>query len=461
MHLSIKTKIALASVSIIVLVSAFIWNLMQTQEEITRRMQDMISNNMAAMRSAQLIKYNVALYDNLTFRYLTTKNPRLLEEKAAARDTVLQWIMQMQSLSQTETEKDLLVQIRQEMSEYEGENKALMSTYKSKPPEVAPAGKGMIGKLKQAITGPSKADTAKQELKIEKREQKISTISREGQTRLNTIFYLCDKLVDIARVKLEESEKSMQDTLLATQMSALTSGAAVLLAVSVVGFILSFNISKPLQNLLQGVRKVTSGQLNVELPVESGDEIGYLTHEFNTMIAKLKENQERLVTETITDSLTGLYNLRYFQNQIKNEITRSHRYKHTFVLLILDIDHFKKFNDANGHPLGNVLLKQMANMLKEALRQDSLVARYGGEEFVIILSETPPEGGKAVAERLRKQIEQAVFPGQDKMPEERITVSIGGATFPKDASMAEQLIEKADKALYAAKNAGRNRVQWS
>lgn len=460
MHLSIKTKIALASVSIIALVGAFIWNLTQTQEEITRRMQEMIVNNMAAMRVAEQIKYNFALYDNLTFRYLTTKNPRLLTDKSNARDNVRQWLDQMESLSQTQTEKDLLAQIEQEMSGYEGENKALITTYKSKPPEVPAQGKGMLGKIKQAMVGAPK-DSAEVQLKIEKREQKISTISREGQTRLNTIYYLCDKLADIARVKLEESEKSMQDMLLATQMSALTSGAAVVLAVGIVGFILSFNISKPLQNLLQGVRKVTSGQLNLELPVESGDEIGHLTHEFNTMIAKLKENQERLVTETITDPLTGLYNLRYFQNQIKNEITRSHRYKHTFVLLILDIDFFKKFNDANGHPLGNVLLKQMAGLLKEALRQDSLVARYGGEEFVIILSETPADGGKAVAERLRKQIEQAVFPGQDKMPDERITVSIGGAVFPKDAVMAEQLIEKADKALYQAKSAGRNRVQWS
>ncbi len=457
MHLSIKTKIAFASVSIIALVSAFIWNLMRAQEDLTQRMQEMILNNMAAMRVAEQIKYNFALYDNLVFRHLATKNPRLLVDKTNARENVMQWLQQMKSLAQTQTEKDLLIQIQEEMSGYEGENKALITTYSAKPLE---SKQGMFGKLKTAISGPAKGTTEEQ-LRSQRREQNISTISREGQTRLNTIYNLCDKLVDIARVKLEESEKSMEETLLTTRMSALTSGAAVVLAVSIVGFILSFNISKPLQNLLQGVRKVTSGQLNVELTVESGDEIGHLTHEFNTMIAKLKENQERLITETITDPLTGLYNLRYFQNQIKNEITRSHRYKHNFMLLILDIDHFKQFNDKNGHPLGNVLLKQIANLLKEALRQDSLVARYGGEEFVIILSETPLDGGKAVAERLRKQIEQAVFPGQDNMPGKRITISIGGAAFPKDASMAEQLIEKADKALYAAKSDGRNCVRWS
>lgn len=468
MHLSIKNKLALASISIITLVGVFIWNLMRSQEVLSQRMQGMIFNNMAAMRAAEQIKYNFALYDNLVFRYLATKDQRLLAEKTRARDNVLKWLNQMSGLAQTQTERDLLVQLQEEMSLYQGDTKSLMVTFSDKPVEVStvPVKKGVLSKLKSAMGGGGSEREAQQtapmvnQIRKIQHEQKVTNISQEGRNRLTGIYILCDKLVDIARVKLEESEKEMQSSLLTTRLNAVVSGAAVVAAVAIVGFILFWNISGPILNLLQGVKRVTSGQLNVELPVESGDEIGRLTQEFNTMITKLKENQERLITETITDPLTGLYNLRYFQSQIKSEVARSHRYKHTFILLILDIDHFKLYNDKNGHPMGNVLLKQMAAMLKESLRQDCLIARYGGEEFVIVLSETPVEGGKIVAERLRRQMEEAVFPGLDNMPGKKVTISVGAAVFPKDAVLAEQLIEKADKALYAAKNQGRNRVEW-
>ena len=178
------------------------------------------------------------------------------------------------------------------------------------------------------------------------------------------------------------------------------------------------------------------------------------------MAARLKTNQEQLLNETITDALTGLYNFRYFQSYLKNEIKRAARYGHPFALLIADIDFFKNFNDQNGHQMGNVILKQVAGILKECLREDSFIGRYGGEEFVIILPETDAQGARSAAEHLRKTIEQSVFPGEDKHPSGRLTVSVGGACFPSDSHVAAQLIEKADRALYAAKRSGRNRAVW-
>jgi diguanylate cyclase (GGDEF)-like protein len=194
--------------------------------------------------------------------------------------------------------------------------------------------------------------------------------------------------------------------------------------------------------------------------VEGSDEIGRLTHEFNAMARILREKQERLTNETITDSLTGLANFRYFQTQLKEEISRAARYQHKFVLLLIDIDHFKHFNDTNGHQMGNVLLKQLADTLRETLRKEDFIARYGGEEFVVILPETDQSKARVAAERLREAVAHAEFPGGQGQPGGRLTISVGGAVFPADAEVPGRLIEKADKALYAAKNAGRNRVAW-
>jgi diguanylate cyclase (GGDEF)-like protein len=157
------------------------------------------------------------------------------------------------------------------------------------------------------------------------------------------------------------------------------------------------------------------------------------------------------------DQLTGLHNYRFFGMRIEEELRRAKRYRHQLSLLMLDIDHFKKFNDTHGHPGGNIALRHLAVMLKEAARETDIVARYGGEEFAIILPETTKRLAVETAARLRSNIEASPVALEDGS-HHRITVSIGVATFPRDAWSLEALIEGADAALYQSKKAGRNRV---
>ncbi len=158
----------------------------------------------------------------------------------------------------------------------------------------------------------------------------------------------------------------------------------------------------------------------------------------------------------ITDSLTGLYTRRYFFELLNEESNRSKRHNFKFTYLMIDIDDFKKCNDTYGHLVGDVVLRDVARIIKENTRQIDLVARYGGEEFSLILPETDRIGAHLAAERIRKRIEDNIFKAYDEKL--KITVSIGLAVYPDDVEEAADLIEDADKALYAAKSSGKNIV---
>ena len=158
-----------------------------------------------------------------------------------------------------------------------------------------------------------------------------------------------------------------------------------------------------------------------------------------------------------TDALTGLNNRGEFQRQLKEEEERSRRYNRSFSLLILDIDHFKTVNDSYGHQAGDEVLRALAARLREQNRPVDHAARYGGDELVVILPETTNDGALALAERLRTAVADTAIP----ITEGRtisVTISIGVATFPADAGSETALIAAADKALYAAKQGGRNRI---
>jgi diguanylate cyclase (GGDEF)-like protein len=161
----------------------------------------------------------------------------------------------------------------------------------------------------------------------------------------------------------------------------------------------------------------------------------------------------------ITDELTRLHNYRHFQDQIRIEARRAEREDATLGLLMIDIDDFKLFNDTRGHLAGNVALRRVASALKRAVRETDSAARYGGEEFAVLLPHTPKEGALKVAEKIRKAVEKAAI-GRGKSPDARpLTVSIGLATTPGDASSAKELLERADQALYVAKSLGKNCVR--
>lgn len=160
----------------------------------------------------------------------------------------------------------------------------------------------------------------------------------------------------------------------------------------------------------------------------------------------------------ITDGLTKLYNHRYFQEQLEKEVRKTMRYKHPFSLIMIDFDHFKHFNDRYGHQAGDEILKETADIIKSCLRSEDIVARYGGEEFVIIIPDASIDAAITVAEKLRKTVEAHNFSIRSRHPEEKITISLGAASFPDDAGNKTELLSKADERLYQAKKLGRNQV---
>ncbi len=158
-----------------------------------------------------------------------------------------------------------------------------------------------------------------------------------------------------------------------------------------------------------------------------------------------------------TDGLTGLYNHRAFQERLSEEIERAKRYNRIMLLLMLDIDNFKSFNDLYGHQTGDMILKVIADIIMKNIRNVDFAARYGGEEFMVILPEAGCENAIAIAERIRKSVVDYPFAAEDGQ-RVWITVSIGTVCFPADGMLKEDLLRKVDQALYYAKEKGRNVV---
>jgi diguanylate cyclase (GGDEF)-like protein len=168
------------------------------------------------------------------------------------------------------------------------------------------------------------------------------------------------------------------------------------------------------------------------------------------------ESVRRLEELATTDGLTGCLNKRTFLDELDRRIKAAERFGRKLSLVVTDIDHFKAVNDTYGHATGDVVIKELGAILKRVKRETDLVARFGGEEFCVLCEETDIEGAVQLAERVREVLSEKVF--QTELGKLRVTASLGVATFPMHAKSAHELFETTDKALYAAKHAGRNRV---
>jgi len=167
---------------------------------------------------------------------------------------------------------------------------------------------------------------------------------------------------------------------------------------------------------------------------------------------------EKTLLSAVTDGLTGLYNHRFFQDRLEEEVERCVRYAGTISLLMLDLDNFKMYNDTNGHIAGDVLLVEVSKLIRRTLRKVDTVARYGGEEFSVILPSTSKKGALIIARRIVARIADNHFANQIVMPGGRVTISCGVATFPEDAKEKAALVDMADKMLYKAKRNGKNQA---
>ncbi len=163
---------------------------------------------------------------------------------------------------------------------------------------------------------------------------------------------------------------------------------------------------------------------------------------------------ERMKQLAYLDGLTGIFNRRFFELRMAEELERARRFGAGMAVIMVDIDHFKRLNDEFGHLIGDEVLRQVSSIFHQQLRKIDVVCRYGGEEFAILLSQTNPVHALTVAEKLRAMVEEWQFPGVPRL----VTISAGAATYPDNGTTRDELVKAADAGLYAAKQAGRNRV---
>ncbi len=190
---------------------------------------------------------------------------------------------------------------------------------------------------------------------------------------------------------------------------------------------------------------------------------GRLARERKAELEKLAQKNEVLLTtnhflneQVKRDGLTGLYNHGYFQEVLSRETSRAGRYHRCFSLIFADLDHFKLYNDQQGHQAGDQALVETAEIMRRCVRKSDYVARYGGEEFVILLTETDKAKAWIVAERVREAIATHPYPGGEAQPGGALTISLGISSFPEDGRLPADLIRGADEALYAGKRDGGN-----
>lgn len=182
--------------------------------------------------------------------------------------------------------------------------------------------------------------------------------------------------------------------------------------------------------------------------LEFGEQLG-MTLNKALMFSQMEEHSR-------VDGLTGTLRRQAFMDRLNEELKRSRAFQTSFSVMMVDIDHFKAVNDGHGHAAGDAVLKRLGEILRESVYETDAVGRYGGEEFIILLPKAQPEGVRRKAESLRQRIEREII--QSGFEQLRITVSIGLAHYPANGSTGELLIGAADKALYRAKESGRNQV---
>ena len=203
-------------------------------------------------------------------------------------------------------------------------------------------------------------------------------------------------------------------------------------------------------------KKSKTGYLAIEgLSETDKEKVMILGHQFALSLRRVKIYKE-IEKIAITDSLTGVHTRRYALERFQEEIRRSQAHKIKMSFLMIDVDYFKKFNDKYGHLTGDRVLRAVGKIIRNNIREIDIAGRYGGEEFCVVLPDTDSEGAKYAAERIRSAAYVAVVQAYDAKL--KVTVSIGVSTYPKDGKTYNDLIDKADIALYQAKKEGRNKV---
>jgi diguanylate cyclase (GGDEF)-like protein len=257
----------------------------------------------------------------------------------------------------------------------------------------------------------------------------------------------------------------------------LRAGIPSVFVIFLLAYVLARGMLRPILLLSEGAQRVSAGDLDVHLPVHGRDELADLTSAFNEMARRVRDSRdelaesatalartndqleqakERFRSQAITDALTGIFNRRHFEDCLDEQIARASEEGKPLSLLLLDLDHFKQFNDRWGHTEGDAELRRVAALLQRTVRSTDIAFRYGGEELAVLLPACSKEQAMVVAEKVRI----AVGSGTQRPSRfgARTTVSAGVATYPADGRVARGLVDTADAALYQAKAQGRDRV---
>jgi diguanylate cyclase (GGDEF)-like protein len=258
-------------------------------------------------------------------------------------------------------------------------------------------------------------------------------------------------------------------------VSVLVVGAIAILA----ALRIAQSILKPIKGLAIGARRINEGLVGVKIPRGASDEIGLMIETFNEMAMKITLSQAELQYKnkmmnskndelhektlqleklSVTDGLTGLFNHRHFWNLMNTEMTRVALNQGNLALVLIDLDDFKRVNDKFGHSVGDMLLKTIADILAETVRDTDILARYGGEEFAVMLPDTDESGVQNVAEKVRAAVETVRFTVPDTDIVLKVTVSIGVSVFRGNR---REFFNAADRALYKSKAAGKNCVHYA
>ncbi len=272
------------------------------------------------------------------------------------------------------------------------------------------------------------------------------------------------------RMVAEMEKESAYEEIAALRRITATLVSALMLLIGTLAYIFGHRLVAPVRRLSREAAKVATGDLDVDIPVSGLSEVSYLTQVFNQMVANLRlkrlalssanqalrETNAELHQISITDGLTGLFNRKHIMELLSREKSRSQRSGSKWSILMLDIDYFKEINDTYGHPIGDKVLRRLAETLTSSVRQCDLVGRYGGEEFMVILPESTIADAARTAERIRANVGNLQF--IEEQENFAITVSIGVAGYPDHGEDTEKMLSCADNALYMAKSGGRNRV---
>jgi diguanylate cyclase (GGDEF)-like protein len=293
---------------------------------------------------------------------------------------------------------------------------------------------------------------------------KFEEVSKGVDLRLKEISRNVEVLMSSHKVHAEKVRIRVDKTEdIGKCISLAIPSMAILLSVLLV-FVLGRGVIRSVGALVTATRTMAEGDLSRPIGLKAGDEFGEIASAFEEMRKELKLKEQKLAEMSVTDALTGLYNRRYLNVKLEEEIARARRFHHLLSLIFLDIDHFKKYNDLYGHQGGDQVLEALAAAISRSIREKiDTPCRYGGEEFVIIVPESSTIQGITVAERILKDFGSKPFypkspSGGASQEPVYVTFSAGVSALRENEDNSEKLLHRADQAMFQAKVQGRNRV---